>query len=540
MTWYAELATTWGDNGMKRPTKDSFYEELAKYAFARPYFYYRPYDRRVHYRFWKNMWNSARERSDHYYGSREKYFGDLTVREVLRQSDQYNEIGAMFRRVGIRFAAIEEYYGFRPTEEMLHGKIFALTDQDVVDTVEREYVNVSTECYDNKRGHQVIHQIAHQWYFILTGRVSTGFVVGPRGSGKTFYALKQAAFRDRYIEKKEKHATLYVRPAHACDMNGNMILGSGSRLWDAHNLAMWIKDRLEQEYGRRVEDMLEMHLTIVLDEAGSSALNGFFEDLMNISACLEKLQYLARSVRLVLVDTKGESSWSGNSWYSVYRMRPWTRIDTEQVLQKLALDSPWRTGCFPYQKLVKNVISAIFGQSALAALAANAFTASSLLKAVLALTNDMPVMESEAAWKSRMSELAPIIIDIVLTQCMERFGLVNLDDGGRRRVAVSVLQANCYARRNPGIAQRPALYGLQSEQETECALALINNNFDEHLLKERCVPCRDIETATLMTSAHVTIVCYMLGVSAMVLSSQRDRAVAFYVLEKQANELFGE
>jgi hypothetical protein len=89
--------------------------------------------------------------------------------------------------------------------------------------------------------------------------VSTGFVVGPRGSGKTFYALKQAAFRDQYIERDEKYATLYLRPENARDKHGNVILGSRSRRWDAENLTWWVKNRLEQKYGIEIEDRLDMH-----------------------------------------------------------------------------------------------------------------------------------------------------------------------------------------------------------------------------------------------------------------------------------------
>jgi hypothetical protein len=117
-----------------------------------------------------------------------------------------------------------------------------------------------------------------------------------------------------------------------------------SRKRAAENLSTWIKNRLEQKYGREIEDRLDMHLAIILDEAGSSALNGYFEDPSNIYACEKQLKSLARRVRLILVDTKGVTqggSRISDGWcYSVYRMWPWTPTDTEHVLKKLASGSP--------------------------------------------------------------------------------------------------------------------------------------------------------------------------------------------------------
>jgi hypothetical protein len=124
------------------------YEECCKKAihcvFRFPWFYYRDHS----YNTTEQKWMSAKSKSDLECKQRQDVFGEMTV-EQFRALDKKKQEQLLDDTyiVNSRVYSFLKLATNEKMEHMLHGKIIALTDsdQDVVDTVEREYVYVATE-----------------------------------------------------------------------------------------------------------------------------------------------------------------------------------------------------------------------------------------------------------------------------------------------------------------------------------------------------------------------------------------------------------
>jgi hypothetical protein len=71
----------------------------------------------------------------------------------------------------------------------------------------------------------------------------------------------------------------------------------------AKNLIKWIREEIKKECRKTECGKLPMHVGLVLDEAGSSLFQGYFEDPELVGAVVTELDQLASSVWLVISGT---------------------------------------------------------------------------------------------------------------------------------------------------------------------------------------------------------------------------------------------
>jgi hypothetical protein len=337
------------------------------------------------------------------------------------------------------------------------------------------------------------------------------FVLGSSGSGKSFFAVKYAATFALPKFANQQNTTWYLKP-------GNLFIAGNL---SAENLVNRMKKDILKELDRATYEKLDMHVSIVIDEAGDRMLGGFFESKENVSNLLKLMEDLATSVRLVICGT-GLTTMHIDSDTDAckFRMQPWGRQDFDTILaDRFKFDEATRKG----------VIGAITEQPSLNALATNGRSAFYLFWTISSLRSIFGAPISRSTLRgSVVSE----IVGAVVRRYIGENRIHNLSDGERRRVAAWVLRAlrTATTESKPEV---PTFSGL-TEIEKVVAMALIDLNVDYSGKEAKII--RGGLSSVLATPAISLLLCLLLGVPATFFSrwSAQEQITGLHALGAQA------
>jgi hypothetical protein len=490
-----QIMESWGqgDDGTKRPNKEKFYKEKAKYAFARPWFYYSDSSGGSD----TDMWEDARFVCNHVQRMRDRVFGELTVEEVFRDA-QEDILKALFLKVFIDWSKVREYCSI---EDILAARqIIGLTGDAEIDVFRKEYVDVSISGdmrQDSSNKSSRSEQIS--------------FVLGASGSGKTFFSLHLACFQQLPGNETEKRVTLYLQPNKVYDKSFSF--GPNPDMESIGKLVAWISNKLSDKAKVSVDRVLEMHVSVVIDEAGSPSFNGVFDEPRYVNDLYNALRPLAKSILLIITGT-GVTGLLHSSKYQCnkHRMYDWKQSDLLAVLNN------WNSKDTKRDKMIsEQVVDALLLHPTLKALSTNARSASFLLEAIVNSATGITLPTSESVWISFLSNYAPSLVTRVVDCYVKRNALKDLTtDASRRRVAASVLHAVHVAKTSEP-PTLPDYYGLYNEREIACASALIETNVEKTELSSWFAdPSKP--SAVLISPALLIVTCSMLSVPVQVLS----------------------
>ena len=179
-----------------------------------------------------------------------------------------------------------------------------------------------------------VHAKDLEYHDVPTRSLPICLVLGPSGSGKTCFALQY--LRTALVPPGKKVVTLYLYPARTgIQFRKNETLA-------AVELMNWISNAITRTYQITRESQtstskkLDMHVCLVLDEAGSSYTKAWFESKeMLQTLCDQASRTLASSVTVIVVGTGltgRELSPSKDA--IIFRMKPWQRSDLTRVLER--------------------------------------------------------------------------------------------------------------------------------------------------------------------------------------------------------------
>jgi hypothetical protein len=351
--------------------------------------------------------------------ARKKHFRDMTVQDLIEMwngtEEQKKEAGDKIRLIGAIKDAIESYLSGGTTIEMLlHGRIIALNASNEVNVVNRCFVDLEATRKQAgvvaKRDHNRIERIA--------------YVLGPSGSGKTVCALKQVSTYG-WTEATTKYTTLYLKISQL----------DQAFQWDGEEadagLLAWVQNRLtiDPDLKRlyKASKKLRMHVAIVLDEAGSKGLLGFFEKKTQIYSLYKLLGSLVEDefeLRLIVAGTGLTTKHliPGKDVDKI-RLDAWSREDFAKVANER------------FGKLNNEAIAAIYRQSMLAGLTTNARSAWYLLMVVSSDIFLVPAYIKYSVrgnWDRRLGAGLPTIVEYVVDNYASMNGLNDLDPCARR------------------------------------------------------------------------------------------------------------
>jgi hypothetical protein len=169
--------------------------------------------------------------------------------------------------------------------------------------------------------------------------INIGLVLGPSGSGKTFFALQYLA--ERFLRKDlnnndENRVTLYFYARrtgiHFIQSNGEKNPKAAQQLCD------WIRLQAARSIGwegnnKGIETTLDMHVCVIIDEAGDLDVKDWFEDKQMLLQLCDAAANLATSVAVVAAGTAltGREMSSVDDAF-VFRMRQWRAEDLVHIL----------------------------------------------------------------------------------------------------------------------------------------------------------------------------------------------------------------
>jgi hypothetical protein len=524
-----EIRKSWGeDDNAKKPTIGAFYKEKAKYAFARRYFY-QPDESNEETE--DDRWENAGTISKVYKNLRNKLFGERLVKDVLNDPDLEN----ILPKIGIScYKERIQPFKTTPTPEATLAalKFIALNEGNEVKGYKEHHVTLKKHedhhGFDTSKGREA----PRNQHLI--------FVLGSSGSGKTFLALELAdTFQGSFTALSR--ATLYFHPAKAFDSlyshENDFEITEKTGVEVVRPLVDWIRLTVAAKLNMNELGKLGMHLSVVLDEAGTPTLCGLFDKMDVVNALIEELEKMATEVLLIITGTGvGATAFSSQNECLKFRLAPWKSTDLLAVMMKKHGDK-----AFPGigEEDVSNVIQAIYRQPTLAALSTNARSAAFLLDCIRESSYGLEKPDTVNLWILRFEDIKRTLVNNVVAKYSQYNGIANLKTAiQKRRVAASVLHFLFAFRKNP--KQNRLFVGLQGPAEQACAPALIDYNVEGWTQDGQVEYARkEYKTPATMTPALVIVVCAMLGVQTEILSSFEAQEVvtALYALGQQASNI---
>jgi hypothetical protein len=350
--------------------------------------------------------------ADLYENKRQEKFGELATQEVLSKLKTYAQVMDYFKSTGIHAVAVFPFCHATSIEDALDCRIVALNAKSEIDLMHSRYVPVSL----SNPGHSVDSVKEHPFFWVF----------GASGSGKTFYAVMQAATFDMHQLRQRRYVTFYLKPFDVKGFKSDR---------NMEKLALWIKEAIAKEYGRF--NNLEMHASIVLDDAHSS--DGYFESDQNLINLYRSVGRFISSVRLVIVGARIKCQyWS--SGQDVY-LKPWSLEQVKSWVEERVEESPFADSVDPetQREWDVDVIDKLLECPILNALSTDARPAWLLLELV---DKEYPLYESDPLnWPKHMSDRTPSLAVSVIESYIDATGLKHLSDDARFRVAAWVLYA---------------------------------------------------------------------------------------------------
>jgi hypothetical protein len=262
-----------------------------------------------------------------------------------------------------------------------------------------------------------------------TRDMPVSIVTGSSGSGKTFFCLQ---YLTDFLKGEQKYSTaLYLQPDPTVT---KIDFGVPPDVVHAALLA-YIRSALKMRFGELdFTAKLNMHVSVIIDEAGGSDLNGHFEDKAFLKGLWEHLEdHLATNVSLVVSGTglTGTNLTSSGDAF-IFRLGPWVQHDVEELVKQQSRKLVLKAG-----ETVKSVVDAIFKHPKLRGLTTNARSAYCLVRAIASLCSHYVA----DAWSVQLDAWAPALVTTVVHQYIAGNGLRTLDVDERRVVAASVFRA---------------------------------------------------------------------------------------------------
>jgi hypothetical protein len=366
------------------------------------------------------------------------------------------------------------------------------------------------------------------------------YIFGPSGSGKTFFATNEMrTFGSGQADDDVNlpAVTLYFTPAAvAQNRDGNVVANDND---DDETVPIDFRrddapDRLVQKVVSLLDNairgwgrtwnrtMLQMHVSLVFDEAGAWALNGFFDQRAHVDRVLTLAQAkIATSVTVVVAGTGlAEFAYDSGREASVFRMGRWGRDDLERILaeregfmNKLRPDESVRTA-----------VNAAFNEPVLAALATNARCAGFLANSI-----EKTARLATYSWDDHLRVVAPEVVSRVIVQYEEENALSRLCASQRRRVAAWVFAV--LSALEKGSTMLPELDGLD-RQERAVAASLLQYNVETRGDKLTLVGSNQFSAS--VTPALAVILYSMCGIPANVLVGWKciEETAALYAVRR--------
>jgi hypothetical protein len=399
--------------------------------------------------------------------ARKEAFQDITVSKLMdlwsRSIKDKTEVENMIHVIGACVLRIVDYLDRGETIEMLlHNEIVDLDGTNEMDTVNSCFVNIeSTRKKAAVFGEQVV------------------YVMGPSGIGKTYCAVKQVATHgweeDAHQGTEEpattpKYTTLYLNLKSLANFNWNDLTVDPRVL-------EWVKQKLQEHPKAKVKydknKQLCMNVAVVLDEAGSTSLHGFFEaqeKVVSICSALGGLVAPGFDFRLVVCGTGlTDPRWATLNDINKIRLDSWSKSDVKKVAKA------------KFPMLTDESIDAIYRHSMLRSLTTNARTAWFLLEAI---SSKLFMVEGiqhsrRGSWDRRLEVGATTICDYVLDEYVSKSAIGKLDPRGRRLVASWAFQVAEQSTSHQGKPKPylPTFDDLGAEY-VDAAVSLITLNVD--------------------------------------------------------------
>lgn len=457
--------------------------------------------------------------ADHFAPYRETVLGSVSMEQLRRtHSTNPEKFFEIMGEIGVSYSqrVVDLFPRQEPevlTEVLLEqqGKIIALNWSSEVDCFyDREHCRLPTlnELYLSQ--FQEPKQRQQRRPIPLKRDMPLCVVLGSSGSGKTFFCLEFLTQFEAPKGQGLRRAAAYLKPA---DTDVNFSADPTKRRRAADELVDWIKLELGGAVKRTLEKdtPLNMHLCVVVDEAGDASMNGYFEDratLIQLCAALERR--LARSVLLVVAGTNltGTTLASHKDAY-FFRMQPWKGNDLMELLEKRASDFKLEVGV----ETVADVAGAIYSEPVLGGLTTNARSAYFLLNAIAYISE-----YQRTSWTAFLSASAPTLVGEVVHQYLHSNRIKSLEKEHRRRVAAWVLYELSHLK--AGSADLPAFTGLTAEGERIAAMSLLHFNVERSGSGNdlSLVENREKGYSATVTPAIAIVLFTMLGVSAEIMS----------------------
>jgi hypothetical protein len=256
---------------------------------------------------------------------RRKVFGEKSVLEVLRPLKSKEALKEFFCVVIIDWENVVDYTDLLPIEDKLDKQIVCLSNA-------REWKVLQTEFVELESSKQMVRDVLPPSPTKDNRNEPLCYVLGSSGSGKTFFALKHAAPIGQWKSTKTRDTTIYIHAPRIPVLLDPKVDDSKK----AKQLIDHIRKELFTTYEKEIPEKLDMHVTLVLDEAGSRDLHGFFNKRENVDNVVRGLRKLGNTVWLVLSGTglTGAEYSSINDVYK-FRMKEWGERELEAVLSSV-------------------------------------------------------------------------------------------------------------------------------------------------------------------------------------------------------------
>jgi hypothetical protein len=380
---------------------------LARVVFGHPYFY------------------SNKEAADANEGLRRDFLGDKTVDQVCREY-MNKDIGfaQLMVDIGANHLRIEEYYAAANTtiEQVLAKRgIVGINDKDELEKYNKQRV-LSLPALD---------AIYRRWKpskGLQTKKRQLCVVTGSSGSGKTYFCLK---YLPDFLKGQHTYsAVLYLKP----DPDVTKIDFGGEPQLVYEKLVQYVRAEVGQDLKRKMNKKLNMHVCLILDEAGDLKLNDVFEDKAFLHGFCNYVQATLADSVVVVISGTGIVATNLNSSSDAYifRLNPWEREDMVEILKQDSKDLNFVDG-----ETVEDLVDAIFEHPKLQGLTTNARAAAFLANAIKELCS----YNVGDVWRIQLDAWAPALITRVVHEYIANNGLQELTLEERRVVAACVFRA---------------------------------------------------------------------------------------------------
>jgi hypothetical protein len=539
-----DIQETTGDDdnhGRKAPeVNEAFYQSLARIAFAREYFYFddTTSEKNLTKAEIEARWKVARKRVSLYVRIRKIEFKNDSVQVVLSRKEDLKEL---FTKAGI--SAFKKKIqplipGLSNEEKLAKKQIIALNADAEVRNYKEQYVSLDDSVTRKRIALDALKPLSAS-----KRSMPLIFVLGSSGSGKTFAALELGSSYKLYSSEQLKSTTLYLNAAvfvkeesPKYDTTTNDDPATQREKWQGklvRKLVKWINKGIKKNLhtpNSEVE-VLNMHVSVIIDEAGSPALQGTFENLQNVSKLVAKLVRIASSLLVIITGTGVDATvFSSEETCNKVRLTAWTKTDLYKVMEKKGLAFEKDT--------LQNMADAIKLQPTLDALSTNARSASYLLDFVKQMGGGLDVPKTVSEWVLRFDGMKQTFVSYVVDQYAKNNSIKRLEtQEKRRRVAASVLHfLSAYMKNH---LEKPPFIGLEDLDEKVCAPALIDLNIESTSTGEVKYARAGTNVPVIMTPALVIVVCAMLGVKTELLSNFESQEVvtALYALSQQVSTI---